>query len=220
MALKGSRNALLPSLNFFASAQGSALAGQVNTLPLPGASAGTSRNVDPSFLGGYGATLSQIFRGKFPDYSVGLELDVPLRNRTARADLAHDRLILRQSEVRLRQLQKRIREQVEAAWIAVKQARVSYQAARQTRILEERALEDERQQFEVGVATSYDVILSQRDLAQARSNEVVTESDYVKARTALDRAAGTTLRNNYVILDEAYHGQVSRPPSALPADEK
>ena len=127
-------------------------------------------------------------------------------------------MILRQSEVRLRQLQNRIREQVEAAWIALKQARVSYQAARQTRILEERALEDERQQFEVGVATSYDVILSQRDLAQARSNEVVTESDYVKARTALDRATGTTLRNNLVILDEAYHGQVSRPPSALPPD--
>ena len=55
-------------------------------------------------------------------------------------------------------------------------------------------------------------------LAQARSNEVVTESDYVKARTALDRATGTTLRNNLVILDEAYHGQVSRPPSALPPD--
>ena len=222
IALKGSRNALLPSLNFFASAQGSALAGQVNTLPLPGASPGTSpaRSVDPSFLGGYGTTLSQIFRGKFPDYSVGLELNVPLRNRTARADLAHDRLILRQSEVRLRQLQNRIREQVEAAWIAVKQARVSYQAARQTRILEERALEDERQQFEVGVATSYDVILSQRDLAQARSNEVVTAGDYIKARTALDRATGTTLRNNNVILDEAYNGQVTRPPGALPADEK
>ena len=42
LALKGSRNALLPSLNFFATAQGSALAGQVNTLPLPGASPGTS----------------------------------------------------------------------------------------------------------------------------------------------------------------------------------
>ena len=220
IALKGSRNALLPSLNFFATAQASALAGQVNTLPQPGASPGTSRNVDSSFVGGYGTTLSQIFRGKFPDYSVGLELDVPLRNRTARADLARDRLILRQSEVRLRQLQNRVREQVEAAWIALKQARVSYQAARQTRILEERALEDERQQFEVGVATSYDVILSQRDLAQARSNEVVTESDYVKARTALDRATGTTLPNNRVILGEAYHGQVSRPPSALPANEK
>ena len=76
------------------------------------------------------------------------------------------------------------------------------------------------QQFEVGVATSYDVILSQRDLAQARSNDVVTESDYVKARTALDRATGTTLRNNNVVLDEVYHGQVSRPPGALPADEK
>src|SRR3989449_5956917 len=132
IALKGSRNALLPSLNFFATAQASALAGQVNTLPQPGASPGTSRNVDSSFVGGYGTTLSQIFRGKFPDYSVGLELDVPLRNRTARADLARDRLILRQSEVRLRQLQNRVREQVEAAWIALKQARVSYQAARQT----------------------------------------------------------------------------------------
>ena len=218
VALKGSRNALLPSLNLVASVQGNGLAGLVNTYPLPGST--FTPSIDPNLLGGYGTTLSQIFRGKYPDYGLALQLDVPLRNRTARADLARDQLQLRQSEVRLLELQNQVRVQVEAALIALRQARSSYQAAVQTRLLQEKALDDMRQQFEVGVARSYDVILNQRDLAQARSNEVVTQSDYIKARTALDRATGMTLQNNSVILDDAFRGQVARPPSPLPAEEK
>jgi outer membrane protein TolC len=77
-----------------------------------------------------------------------------------------------------------------------------------------------RQQFEVGVARSYDVILNERDLAQARSNEVVTQSDYIRARTALDRAIGMTLQNNNVVLDDAFRGQVVLPPSPIPAEQK
>jgi outer membrane protein TolC len=122
--------------------------------------------------------------------------------------------------VRLRELQNHARVQVEAALIALRQARNSYQAAVQTRLLEEKALDDMRQQYEVGVARSYDVILNQRDLAQARSNEVVTQSDYIRARTALDRATGMTLQNNDIVVDDAFRGQISRPPSPLPAEQK
>jgi outer membrane protein TolC len=218
MALKGSRNALLPSLNLVASVQGNGLAGVANTYPIPGVT--FTPSIDPNFVGGYGTALSQMFRGKYPDYGLALQLDVPLRNRTARADLARDQLLLRQSEVRLRELQNQARVQVEAALIAVRQARNSYQAAVRTRLLQEKALDDMRQQYEVGVARSYDVILNQRDLAQARSNEVVTQSDYITARTALDRATGMTLENNNIVLDDAFHGQIARPPSPLPAEEK
>jgi len=218
IALKGSRNALLPSLNLVASVQGNGLAGLVNTYPIPGVT--FTPRIDPNFVGGYGTVLSQMFRGKYPDYGLALQLDVPLRNRTARADLARDQLLLRQSEVRLRELQNQARVQVEAALIAVRQARSSYQAAVQTRLLQEKALDDMRQQYEVGVARSYDVILNQRDLAQARSNEVVTQSDYITARTALDRATGMTLQNNNILLDDAFRGQIARPPSALPAEQK
>jgi outer membrane protein TolC len=216
ITLKGSRNALLPSLDLVASVQGNGLAGQVNTFPIPGST--FVPIVDPNFVGGYGTVLSQMFRGKYPDYGLALQLNVPLRNRTARADLARDQLALRQSEVRLRELQNQVRVQVQAALIALLQARTSYQAAVQTRILQEKALDDMRQQYEVGVARSYDVILNQRDLAQARSNEVVTQSDYITARTALDRATGMTLENNNVVLDDAFRGQIARPPSPLPAE--
>jgi outer membrane protein TolC len=218
IALKGSRNALLPSLNLVASVQGNGLAGQVNTYPIPGVT--FTPIIDPHFVGGYGTVLSQVFKGKYPDYGVALELDVPLRNRTARADLARDQLALRQSEVRLRQLQNQTRVQVEAALIAVRQARSSYQAAVQTRLLQQKALDDMRQQYEVGVARSYEVILNQRDLAQARSNQVVTQSDYITARTALDRATGMTLQNNNIVLDDAFRGQIARPPSPLPGPEE
>jgi outer membrane protein len=214
IALKGSRNSLLPSLNLVGSVESNGLVGAVNSLPLPAGSA--LRSPDAGLLGGYGTVLSQLWRGKFPDYGVFVQLDIPLRNRTARADLARDRLQLRQSEVRLQSLRNQVREQVEAALLAVQQARLACQAATETRALQEKALDDIRQQYEVGVVPGYNVILTQRDLAQARSNEVVTEDDYMRARAALDRATGMTLENNNVVLEEAYHGQVSRPPGALP----
>jgi hypothetical protein len=57
-------------------------------------------------------------------------------------------------------------------------------------------------------------------LAQARSNEVVMQSDYLTARTARDRAKGMTLKNNNIVLDDAFRGKIARPPSPLPAELK
>ena len=92
----------------------------------------------------------------------------------------------------------------------------AYDAAVETRQLQEEALDAEQQRFGVGASTTFFVIQYQRDLAQARSTEVAAQGTYAKARAALERATGLTLENNNVVMDEAYRGQVSRPPSALP----
>jgi hypothetical protein len=52
-------------------------------------------------------------------------------------------------------------------------------------------------------------------LAQARSTEVSSKSVYIKAKTALERATGMTLDNHNISLDEAFRGEVSRPPAAV-----
>ena len=42
---------------------------------------------DPGFFGGYGSVLTQIFSRNYPTYGIGLQLNLPLRNRIAEADL-------------------------------------------------------------------------------------------------------------------------------------
>jgi outer membrane protein len=100
--------------------------------------------------------------------------------------------------------------------IAVERAKVSYEAAAETRKLQEEALAIETERFDVGASTTYIVIQHERDLAQARSAVVTALGIYAKAKAALDRAVGSTLLNNNITIEEAYQGKVTRAPNATP----
>jgi outer membrane protein len=214
IGLKGDRSQLLPSLDLQLSLQNNGLAGQTNTLPLRGSP--LVRNVDPFFLGGYGTVLEQLFRRNFPDYAIGFSLNIPLRNRSAQADMIRDELSLRQQQIRQQQLTNQIRVDVQNALIAVQQARAQYQAASKQRVLQEQTLEAEQKKYALGASTVFFVIQYQRDLAQAQSAEVSALAAYTKARVGLERSTGQTLPANNIVIDEALRGQVSRPPSPLP----
>ena len=135
----------------------------------------------------------------------------------AQADAIRDELQLRQTEVRRKQLENQVRLEVADALVATQSARAAYDAAVQTRILQEQSVNVEQQKFDVGISTNYQVIQFQTFLAQARSTELAAKGAYAKARIALDRALGRTLDVNHVSLTEAYRGQVSRAPQAIPA---
>jgi outer membrane protein TolC len=216
LSLKGSKNGLLPQLNIVAGATNNALAGSVNPLSPIGSPPGTLRSPDPFLLGGAGAVLSQIFQRNFPDYGIGFQLNIPLRNRVAQADVARDQLQMRQSEVRLKQTENQVSVEVQNAVVTLRRARASYDAAVETRQLQQEALEAEQQRFSVGQSTSFFVIQYERDLAQARSTEVIAMGNYAKAKAALDRALGVTLTSNHVSFAEARTGIVQRLPTAIP----
>jgi outer membrane protein len=215
ISLKGSKNALLPQLNFVGSLQNNGYAGTYNSLYAP-LGVTTSNSIQQGLIGGGGTLLGQIFGHNYPNYTVGVQLNVNLRNRVAQADVIRDELQLRQSEVRRQQLENEVRLEVENALLNVQRALASYRAAQETRELQEEALDAEQQRYQVGASTTYLVIQYQRDLAQARSTEVVSLGNYAKAKAALDRATGQTLDTYHVAIDEAYKGVISRAPSNLP----
>lgn len=204
ISLKGSRSALLPAFDLVASARNNGLAGDLS----PGTILGNPKVGDPLLTGGYGTAAGQVFRRNFPDYAIGARLSIPLRNRAARADVIRDQLSVRQQEVRLQQLHKQVRLEVTNAQIALEQARATWVATQQERQLSEETLEAEREKVQVGASTAFFVIQFQRDLAASKSAEVSARASYVKARTALQRALGTTLADYSVVLDEAKAGAV------------
>ena len=211
----GSRNGLLPELDLVANGRTNALYGAVSTLP---SSTGTAvvRQPDPGFLGGIGSGFSQLFSGRFPDYTVQLQLNIPLLNRSARADYTRDQIAIRQQELRVRQLEKQVGVEVVNALIAVEQSRAAYQAAAQTRTFQEQSLEAEREKLAVGASTNYQVIQFQRDLVQAQSAEIAALADYAVARADLDRAVGNLLDKHGISIEDAYRGRVPTPPARLP----
>lgn len=226
IGLKGSRNALLPSVDAFVDLRNNGLSGILNTQPIPpvpGAPVGSvspprnPANVDGFFLGGYGTALGQVFRRNFPDYSVGVSLNIPLRNRGAQADMVRDQLSLRQSEIRLQQTLNQVRVEVQNALISVQQARARYQTSVKNRVLQEQTLDAEQKKYALGASTIFFVIQAQRDLTAAQASEVAALSTYARARNELERSTGQTLVANSIQIDEALKGSVSRPPSAIPA---
>jgi outer membrane protein TolC len=214
---KSAKNALLPTVDLVAWYGASALAGEQNpafTCPagvqpsnslvcLP---AGT---VAPT---GYGHAFSTLFRNDFPDYAVGFQIDIPLRNRAAKADQIRSELEYRQAQMRLQQLQNEIGIEVRNAQFALQQNRARVEAATTARDLAQHTFEIEQKKYALGASTSYQVLQTQRDLAQAESARVAAMAAYEKSRVELDRVTGLTLTHNGIEIADAENGHVQKLP--------
>ena len=198
ISLEGSRNNLLPEIDLVGVAQNAGLAGQPNPL---------APTVDPTFVGGYGSALEQLATRRYPTYGIGLNVTLPLRNRIAQADVARDEIQVRQTQIRFEQFRKQAQLEIQDALVAMRRARSSYEAALQSQALQQESLEAEQAKFDVGASTSFFIIQYQSYLAQASSTVVVAKSAYLKARAALERALGSILEANNVIIPDAVRGR-------------
>ena len=207
IGLAGSRSQLLPTLDVQAAFTNNALAGDPNYLRI-----GQPNFISPApnLIGGFDTVLGQIFRRNYPDYSVGFQLNVPLRNRSAQADITRDSLTLRQAEIRERQQTNQVRVDVQTAQIGLVQSRSRFMAAQKTRVLQEQALDAEQKKYQLGASTIYFVIQAQRDLATAQGAGVTAMANYMRAKTQLELVTGQTLQAHSIKLDEAKLGSVAR----------
>src|SRR5262249_9143960 len=145
---------------------------------------------------------------------IGLQMNIPLRNRQAQASMATAQLQLRQNELSLTKSISQVRVDINNALIAVRQARARYDSAVLSHTLEDQLLDAEHKKFQLGTSTPFQIISVQRDLANAELAEVQALVAYGLAKAQLDQATGRTLENNGVDIDEARTGKVSReaPP--------
>src|ERR1700691_3245991 len=200
MNLVGIKNSLKPTLQAFAELTNNGLSGQLTAF-------GASQPGFEYLAGGYGNLLAQIARRNFPNYSAGLSLNIPLRNRAAQSDYATSELELRQNELNLRKNINQLTVYVQNAVIGLQQARVHYDAATKPRELQEQTLAADQRRNALGAASVFQVIQDQRDLASSQSTEVQAMANYTHARISLDQALGSTLDVNHISLDEAMKGR-------------
>ena len=175
--------------------------------------------IDSYLVGGYSTFLSQVFQRNYPNYSAGISLNIPLRNRIAQADYVMDQLQTRQVELQLQRATNQVRTDVKVAVIGLQQARARYETAVATRQLAEQSLEAEQNKFRFGVSDVSLVIQAQKDLTTDQSAEIQATANYTHAKVAFDQAIGQTLEVNHVRMEEAVSGHVARPsilPSSVP----
>jgi outer membrane protein TolC len=200
---KAARNALLPSLALVGFYGGTGLAGQLNP-----AFQGNNSSVVPTDLGG---AIGHAFNNSSPDYYVGFNLNIPFRNRVAKADQYRSELEYRQAELRMQQLKKQIRIEVRNAQYALEQSRARQDAAAKARDLAEKTFEITKKEQTLGAGSSFQTLTAQRDLALAELDLVTAMTTYQKAKVELDRATGTTLEHNGIRIEDAVKGTVSSP---------
>jgi len=159
---------------------------------------------------GLSDSLSQVFHNRFPNYTVGLNVTLPLRNRSAQADSVHAQLTQRQLEAQMQQIKNSAVLDVRNTSIALEQGRAQVQAASKARELQQQTFDAEDKKYRLGASTVYNVILTQRDLITAQGTELRALANLAEAKANYERALGRTLQVNSVTIAGAKKGDIER----------
>ncbi|HET8922317.1 MAG TPA: TolC family protein [Candidatus Acidoferrum sp.] len=227
--VKATRNALLPTATLSAQYGTVGLAGNQPThgtpttistgIPIvlangtlvPGEFVGTTfAPVTGTARGGLGDALSSAFHNNFPDYQVSVNLQVPIRNRSAQADNQRAILTQRQLEATMQQLKNAALLDVRNTYVALEQDRARVDAASKARELQQQTFDAEQKKYQLGASTVFLVIQTQRDLITAQGTELRALADLVEARANYERAVGRTLEVHSVTIADAKTGEVER----------
>jgi outer membrane protein TolC len=153
--------------------------------------------------GGFGDALSQLFHFSYPTYSVGLTLNLPVRNRGARAALGQAAVTKRNDLYEMRREDQTVNLDVRNAVHSLEQAKLSIAAAKIARDLAQKTADSEQRKYELGTEQIYFVLEAQTELAQAEVALVQAQVSYQMALVSVDHATGTLLERHQVEIDNA-----------------
>jgi len=225
--LKATRNALLPTATLTAQYSSVGLAGNqakfttatvagapvvdANGNPVPGDFLPSTRFTPNGIASaGFGDALSSAFHNNFPDYQVSLNVQIPIRNRSAQADNQRAILTQRWLEAQLQQLKNAAMLDVRNTYIALTQDRAQVDAASKARELQQQTFDAEQKKYALGASTVYLVIQTQRDLINAQGTELRALANLAEAKANYERAVGRTLEVNRVTIADAKTGEAER----------
>ena len=208
---KSIRNQLLPTVDLFAFYGASGLAGPQNPL-----CTNASRGCAPAGsipTTGYSDAFQNLFNSSAPNKGVGVNINIPLRNRQIQADQARSVLEYRQGQMSLQQTENTIRLQVRQAQFALQQNYVALQAAVAARDYSAQNLDAEQKKLRMGASTSTLVLQASSALTQAESNVLAAATNYEKSKVQLDLSTADTLTKLGIDMRDAEAAKVIHKPN-------
>ncbi|HVG26498.1 MAG TPA: TolC family protein [Acidobacteriaceae bacterium] len=215
ITIKAEKNGLLPVLDAYAFYGGSGVGGAQNPGLNCGGLTGTPTPCPPNTYpgSGYPTVLGNTLNNSSPDYGVGVNLSIPLRNRTAQADQVRSQMEYRQSEMRLQQLYTQIRIQVINSVYALTNDRAAVQSANSAREYAAQALDAEQKKYRLGASTTANVLTQERNLAIAEDSLISATAAYARDRSTLSQILSNTLDRYGISLADAAGGTVTQQPN-------
>jgi HAE1 family hydrophobic/amphiphilic exporter-1 len=193
------KNQARPRVDIEATVSTTGLAGSPVT-PTGGVS-GEAGALPETLVGGYGRTLRNLVGLGTRNVVVGARIEIPLRNRRARADLATARIEREQLVATQARQEQTVEAEVRLAAQAVETSRRLVLTARAARRSAELQLEGERSLYAVGRTTTFLLFQRENALANARNLELRAQTDYNKSLASLQQATATALTIYNVVLD-------------------
>lgn len=194
------RNQTKPQIDLFGTYTSQGLAG-TETAAAINPTTGLSR-VPANLVGGYVNSLGNLIALDYPTYRVGVTINLPWGNTTAKANLG--RTLVEEKRIgNLRdQAELVIEAEVRNAIQALRSAEARLASSLASRSAAEQLYESEQRQFRAGTTTFYLVLQRQNELLEARSRELQAQTDLNRAISEFQRATGTTLTANNVDVSE------------------
>jgi outer membrane protein TolC len=150
--------------------------------------------------GGFYDALGQVFGFSYTTYSLGLTLNLPLRDRTNAAAMANALVQKKSDLLALRSSEQRLRLGVLNAITAVVSSRESVKQSIVARDLAAKQLEAENEKYKLGVDPMFNLLDAQAKLTAAESAVVTNSISYWQNMTALLTATGTLLEDRGIVL--------------------
>ncbi|MFL6228262.1 MAG: TolC family protein [Pyrinomonadaceae bacterium] len=178
----------------------------------------TTTSVAPQLVGGYTRSVQNLIDQKYPTARVGVSISIPLRNRTAEANLGSSLAQGTRIKDAIRQAEQIVEADVRNSLQAVRSAEARLQSAAASRSSAEQQYESQQRRFHAGTTTVFLVLQAQQTLLAAQGAELQAQTDLNKSISQLQHATGNTLSaNNVAVLDNT-HALEMRPAAALAED--
>ena len=215
ITIRAEKNGLLPVVDAYGFYGASTLGGSQN--PLLNCGGFTSTTIVPCPPGfvptsGYGSALKSVFNNSAPDYGVGVNVNIPLRNRAAQADQVRSQMEFRQAEMRLQQIYTQLRIQLVNVLYGLTNDRAAVAAAQAARDYATQSFQDEGKKLKLGASTTANVLQQGRNLATAENNLNSALAAYARDRSSMSQILSNTLDRYGVSLGDAVSGKVSGQP--------
>ncbi|MBV9216618.1 MAG: TolC family protein [Acidobacteria bacterium] len=148
--------------------------------------------------GGYFNSLRNLYAQDFPTYRLGVQIALPIRNRTAKANFARVQVEGDRIANNRAQEEQLIEAEVRNALQALRSAEATLASATAAREAAEELYSSEQRQFRAGTTTFFLVLQRQTELSAARGREIQARTNLNKAISEFNHSIGATLNVNNV----------------------
>jgi HAE1 family hydrophobic/amphiphilic exporter-1 len=206
------RSQTRPQLDLYSSYLAQGLAGSLAPRAQLAALSGFPASVPPGLLGGLSTGISSVLNANFPTFEGGVRLTIPIRNRTAEANLGVAEVDVRRIRNQTNQLERSIVAEVRNAAQLVYSAQARLAAARLSRDSAQLEYESQQRKLQVGLTSVFQLLTEQTNLVEAQGRELQARNDLRKSVIEMERVTGRTLDVYRIDVDKVSVSSTARPP--------